>query len=157
MIMGLDIAAYKNLVPAPDGDSELRNYDVSVFVNPEFPGRCTEFVDGGLYNADKGIDFCAGSYSGYNTWRNNLATLAGYGGAEGAWKREGGPFWELINFSDCEGALGTAVCAKLYRDFAEYQNLAKQTEGEESRFYQKYILWMQASEDGAQNGIIKFF
>jgi hypothetical protein len=37
----------------------------------------------------------------------------------------GQPFYELINFSDCEGQIGPKVAEKLYRDFANPENEKK--------------------------------
>jgi hypothetical protein len=34
-------------------------------------------------------------------------------------KWQGAPFYELIDFSDCEGAIGAKVSAKLLRDFKQ--------------------------------------
>ena len=36
-------------------------------------------------------------------------------------EKEGLPFVELINFSDCEGVIGPEVAAKLAKDFADYE------------------------------------
>ena len=63
------------------------------------------------------------------TW-NELATLAGYAGADDAWERTDGPFWELINFSDCEGVIGPKTSAKLAGDFAAFQEKADAHHGQ---------------------------
>lgn len=73
------------------------------------------------------------SYSTYNDWREILAQAAGYplmsykdmkhsevvkhSHCAGAWEATAGPFWELINFSDCEGIIGTQTSKKLAKDF----------------------------------------
>ena len=71
--------------------------------------------------------FQAGSYMYYSKWRNQLAEMAGLGSAEAVRtnpEKEGLPFVELINFSDCEGVIGPKVAAKLAKDFADYEDRA---------------------------------
>ena len=34
---------------------------------------------------------------------------------------EYGPFYKLMNFSDCEGVIGQETAEKLYRDFIRYK------------------------------------
>ena len=79
--MGLDISAYRQLKPLRDYD-DSGEYDypreIPIWVNTDFPGRCDEFVGPRkLYGFEERFDFRAGSYSGYNAWRNELAKLAG--------------------------------------------------------------------------------
>ena len=54
------------------------------------------------------------------------------------------PFFELINFSDCEGQIGTKVSEKLYQQFADPEN--------EKRF-QDYC----QEKFGNEPGIVKEF
>jgi hypothetical protein len=162
--VGLDIVAYTRLSPInadePDG--------VTVYVNPDFPSRASEFKYPQRYEAEECFDFRAGSYSGYVAWREELAKLAGYPAVKddserlhgheerhshGAWAATGGPFWELINFSDCEGALGTSTCVKLLRDFVEYGARAQAIGG---WFYDRYQLWHKAMFMGADRGAVCF-
>ena len=67
---------------------------------------------------------------------------------------EGLPFFELINFSDCEGILGAPVCAKLAADFAKYQERANTSHDEWWR--EKYAGWRRAFEMAADNGCVEF-
>jgi hypothetical protein len=179
--MGLDITAYRQLKPcaAPEG-AATGDYDYERFFAPlnndHFPGRAAgldsewyEFsrLDGAV------LGFRAGSYSGYNNWREWLAKLAGYpeDPAEdlrhrhsgGAWKADGGPFWELIYFADNEGTIGPIVSAKLAKDFAEWDERAKAFSetidaDAESRawFYRQYQTWRHAFEMAADNGAVDF-
>ena len=64
----------------------------------------------------------AGSYSGYNQWRDWLARAAYGKRIEDVWEDidtggYGGPFAELVNFPDNEGTIGPVASKKLYRDF----------------------------------------
>lgn len=178
-IMGLDISAYKNIreldcVFDADGDPinpETREpIDGEWFqacVNSDFPGRNNDIKDRAIYTYADCVVFRAGSYIGYNGWREDLARLAGYPKAEcerygtiyqrhdaGAFKSESGPFWELICFSDCEGIIGSETCAKLAKDFADYQEKADlEADG---FFVEKYNEWRKAFELAANSGAVRF-
>jgi len=109
----------------------------------------------------------AGSYGGYNRWREQLAELAGYPAGDyeqygrtyqshcvPCWNGEAGPFSELINFSDCEGVIGASVSAKLAKDFADFQ--PKADAHEDDRFRMKYAEWRQAFEMASDSGAVDF-
>lgn len=140
---------------------------VSVYVNCDFPGRADELEDRGVYAFEGSTRFHAGSYGGYNAWREQLAKLAGYPKQDvdpahryrehsaAAWLglAEGLPFVELVNFSDCEGVIGAGVAAKLARDFADFDERAA---GVGDYFYEKYREWRQAFELAADGGCVRF-
>jgi hypothetical protein len=159
--MGLDITWHSKLTKAVgneafDNHGELR-YDDGWFqpwVNPEFPGRADELESKAGYRSEEFGSFRAGSYSGYNRWRDDLATLAGWLNAESAWKAVDGPFWELITFSDCEGVIGAAVSAKLAKDFAEHQQKADVHPDE--WFREKYADWRNAFVKASDDGCVDF-
>ena len=162
--MGLDIAAYSGLTKCAQDD------DVPSFVAPRnhkhFRGRADEIEPGARYTWEKADGFRAGSYGGYNNWREQLAKLAGYPAvaefegkpvdqphSAGAWSAAGGPFWELIEFTDCDGILGASVCGKLLMDFREFDERAKAIGG---WFYDRYVLWAGAALLASQGGAIVF-
>lgn len=162
--MGLDVSYYATATLAPDGDPDAEWERFSqVYANPHFPGRAEGLKDGAIYEVGGGGDFRAGSYSGYNEWREELAKMAGYPvtatdssrhlHSAGAWTADGGPFWELIHFSDCDGVIGPVVSAKLAKDFAEYQAKADEIGG---YFAEKYADWRKAFETAAQGGFVDF-
>lgn len=160
--MGLDIRAYSNLkngVARQDNsdsdDDDFEDSDlIQLYDNVHFPGRA-EGIDCNLaYEYDDSMGFRAGSYSGYGHWRHQLAQLAGYDGAEDAWKKINGPFWELINFSDCEGTIGPVVSAKLAKDFADFQE--KADAHQDKYFRSSYEYWRTAFEMAKENGAVCF-
>jgi len=166
--MGLDISAYPRLVPAPgdvamtDGEpDDWQSYfvvrrDEIEMTEAHFPGA-TEGLTPGVYRRDGEFGFRAGSYGGYNQWRDQLARLAGWSGATAAWddpKSVSGPFGRLINFSDCEGYIGPAPAAKLAADFAEYQHAADRHPDE--WFREQYSRWRKAFEMAADGGLVDF-
>jgi hypothetical protein len=137
--MGLDISAYSRLEPIrdypDDGNYDYPNETV-IYVNTDFPGRCDEF-DGEprkVYAFAEKFVFRVGSYSGYNDWRGWLARVAGANSAKALWDKVGDPtfgfeakavpFIELINFSDCEGTIGTAISRKVAADFVQHREKA---------------------------------
>jgi hypothetical protein len=168
--MVLDVSAYSNIKLLEnvhldeDGDpvddaEELVDY-FQPCVNAHYPSHAEGIENGALYGYEEEFGFCAGSYSGYNTWRNSLAHLAGYESAKHVWDHPGlvGPFVELINFSDCEGVIGASLSAKLAKDFADFNDRAKKTAAKYGGdwFYSLYQEWQKAFELAAQNGAISF-
>lgn len=141
--MGVDIRAYTNIrkidaVFDADGEpldpvtKEPMPDALKLWVNPDYPERAADVVDKGVYEYDACVGHASYGYGGYNMWRDHLAKLAGwplgsyqqYGRAwesyaASAWQADGGKLWELINFSDCEGTIGPAVCAKIAAELRE--------------------------------------
>ncbi|WP_175948106.1 hypothetical protein [Burkholderia pyrrocinia] len=168
---GLDITAYSGLVivesPALSSDGAPQGKNQVILDPGNFPDRFRGLEAGKVYQFASSFDFRAGSYSGYNAWRNELAKLAGYQPSmavrnkavelrydETVWKLDHGPFWELIDFSDAEGTIGSDVCRKVYQDFVQYRNQAAQDFA--PYFYESYVDWMKAFEMCANNGAIVF-
>jgi hypothetical protein len=167
--MGLDVSAYSKVAlvaakanVAEDKIDEMHETCASFYVNHDFEGRQGTIVDG-FYSYDDSFGFCAGSYGGYNNWREKLALLAGYRSSgndeghhhsQGAWDADSGPFWELINFSDCEGVIGTETCTKIAADFAKFQPLADAHV--DQWFRDKYAEWRKAFELAANGGSVEF-
>ena len=171
--MGLDITAYRKIEiangAAVDEDGDPVDYDEHqrFYFNPDFQGREEGLVEGAIYTrGTEEHDFRAGGYGGYNAWREELAKLAGYPATPhtrylvtedrhdaGAWEATEGPFWELINFSDCEGVIGPVVSAKLAKDFEEFDERAKVIG---DYFYDRYLDWKLAFELAADGGAVVF-
>lgn len=161
--MGLDITAYKNLKnvenPKFDEDGELENWRTEwtpggsmEWSEKHWPGRGKGVEPEKVYTFEEEFRFRAGSYSGYNWWRNKLELFA-----------EGEDFQELINFSDCEGVIGQVVSKKLAEDFVmnkakavEY-SLKIESENRPGKWWlEQYELWREAFEFAAQNGAVDF-
>ena len=134
--MGLDIRAVKlGKFHVDPRMSEVEDL-IHVFESDDFPGRLGG-VEVGYYDHLESEWFYGRAYGAYNRWRNLLAQLAGYpvlqlaertGADVGAWNAQGGPFWELINFSDCEGFIGGTVAEKIAKDFAKYEAMVSDFE-----------------------------
>lgn len=169
--MGLDITVYQNVVKAPKGEGidpeypdDLETLDgyATFYVNPDFPGRAGKIRDRTVYSVDRVFSFRAGSYTGYNVWRENLAKMVGYTTRDGWEKPEkfkDQPFFELVNFSDCEGVLGSAVCALLAVDFKQYAAAAEtfsKSLDYGDHWLSKYKEWQRAFSNAAKNGCVAF-
>ena len=152
--MGLDITAYSDITlvdEAEDGEEGV----AFLYANRDFPNH-NEGIEG-YYRYGSEYDFRAGSYSGYNEWRRQLARLAGYASDRAVWEQPDleGPFVELINFSDCEGVIGPKLCAKLAKDFADFQDAADSVE-DGLFFTELFNHWRTAFEIGADGGAVQF-
>jgi hypothetical protein len=176
--MGLDISAYRKITkidavfdaggePIDPTTREPVEYDMQAYKNDEFPGRADDIEDRAVYRAEDSLGFRAGAYSTFNRWRDELAKLAGYpiGQYEqygkmwdshcvACWEGQVGPFSELINFSDCEGIIGSAVATKLAKDFADFQDAADKHE--DQAFTLRYAEWRKAFEMAADAGAVRF-
>ena len=198
--MGLDISYYGNVKRIPDEkvpegveafNQAYEDWENSrdgntylYYIHPDrsYFGEHMKGLEPGWYEVPRegGGYLRAGSYSGYNSWRNDLALAAGYeGGAEEVWgtmsdqlyKPDSPPFLELINFSDSEGVIGPDVSKKLYNDFVNYENTIKQEVDkwflkihpekaygvdDTKWFLSKYEEWKKAFETASNGGFVSF-
>jgi hypothetical protein len=184
--MGLDITAYRKMSKIDavfDVDGEpidpatrlpLECEYCRPYINPEFPGRSDDIESKSVYSFEDSMGFRAGSYGGYNAWREELAKMAGYKAVPvdryntgniqmrhdySAFEATEGPFWETINFSDAEGVIGSTVSAKLAKDFADWDERAKkhgESIDQPNWFYEKYQEWRTAYEMAADGGAVQF-
>lgn len=163
--MGLDVTAYEKLgerIEVADGDDEPDlPYDqfTRVYINPDFPGRAPELETGWYLTSGKRIRLCAGGYMAYNYWRSELARMIGTTDRAIFRDPKPLPFVEMINFSDCEGTIGSGVSAKLAADFATWQDRAERhvpANGATAWFLGKYNEWRAAYELAANGGCVRF-
>jgi hypothetical protein len=110
----------------------------------------TGFLHGGCYattEATETHDFRAGSYGGYNAWRDDLREQFNPD------QSPDGPFYELIWFADNEGCIGELAAADLLADFREHARTYVAPEGWGR---QKYEDWTRAFELAADGGLVRF-
>jgi|SRR6185503_6936916 len=154
--MGLDITAYSHL-------AYVVPYEPDVPAEEDYETTCVHIYQDGAINrldgaregwyrptaATTGHAFRAGSYSGYNEWREALCWMALRVRPQAVWKSPeafaGRPFVELINFSDCEGCIGPVTSAKLAADFASI-----------ARDFPLWEHWHTALTLAAQGGFVTF-
>lgn len=175
--MGLDITAGSRIVFVEAFDDyeifedkyytyepgKLCQY-VALFPEPAFPGREEPLDFQGKRFACFRVDgtqmgFRAGSYSGYNQWREQLCIAVNHITPRGVWENRDSsevqsmPFYPLIDFSDCEGVIGSIAAQRLAGDFAKYQVRAERIGG---YFLEKYNEWRRACDLAADAGFIEF-
>lgn len=166
--MGLDITAYRQLMPAPDAAVDEDGYPVDWqrhyridkamldWTEENWPGR-SEPIKAGIYTSAERYDFAAGSYIGYGRWREWIAAAAGLGSPRAIWNADNpaGPFVEPINFADNEGIIGSIVAAKLAEDFAGHEaRIVAATS--DAWNVDKYRSWRRAFELAADGGCVVF-
>jgi hypothetical protein len=88
------------------------------------PQESSKIVYAGFYTAIRIGRFHAGSYSGYNMFREQLCNQVLGIHPETIWEHfdeyKSEPFAWLINFADNEGCIGPEKCAILREDFASH-------------------------------------
>lgn len=183
--MGLDISVHGKLEPVSDKDRKKldawRNdgnwdgpecgddlIDRTIHLNPKqsWPERLAG-LEPGWYKANRQGSFRAGSYSGYNHWREQLCFMALRTTPAVIWhgeeeeKRKGQPFIELVCFSDSEGAIGPEVAKKLHKDFVDWKGRAEEFAGrmdpdDGEYFLDKYDEWTEAFRIASDGGVVDF-
>lgn len=165
--MGLDITAYKNIKKL--GSCELyEDYedqfdeDKTLYIthnNKDFPRMMNGIETNDVYSYEDTYNFRAGTYSGYNRWREWLSKMMIRVSPKRVWdyplRLKDKPFYPLINFTDCDGIIDPDMCKKLHKDFTD--NYEKIVEDSYSRFnVDLYINWFKAFEFASQNGCLVF-
>lgn len=157
--MGLDINAYKGLRkvenPKFDSDGELENWEIQWLPGASmkwsesvWPGKGKPIDADTVYEYEDCFEFRAGSYSGYNRWRDDLEKFKG-----------DVAFQELIDFADNEGVIGSELSAKLRDDFKKYHDEAMEFAKREDvcmHFFESYCNWEKAFAMAAENGAVEF-
>lgn len=159
--MGLDIAAWSHIVyagaPGRDYTEQDDDLHTPIFVYADVlagqpAGRGAGLRPGPYVQQPGGkhTEFRAGSYSTYNYWRDDLAQLT----EEDDQGRNVEPFHDLVHFSDCEGYLGAATCAKLA---ASFERLRPRAEARYTpHFLCMYDKFAHALRIAAQDGVLVF-
>jgi len=119
--MGLNIAGYSNI-------RNIEKFDVNgdwrtcLFSDGYEQSNMPE-TEGYIkfdYDESKDISF---SYSTYDSFRNSLSLKSNGMTEEELWNSNNKnlKFYYIINFSDCEGYIGTSYCKILYDEFTKYE------------------------------------
>lgn len=180
--MGLDIHAASHLRyvgPYPQGEefdrleAEANSQDKCLldvyFLLDSNDTNWDEHLAGmkpGLYeytDATGQHSFKAGSYRYYNLWREHLCRFALGVEPSEVWEDPerfaGRPFVELINFTDCDGRIGTKLAAKLAADFCDHEEEAEKFAAslkDEESFIENYRDFACVFEIAAQRGAVEF-
>lgn len=176
--MGLDIGAMSNLRLREDlfrnedwevinqhDEIQTGNFYVASVIE-DFKDAADGIETGQIFEYDEYLHVRAGSYGGYSRWRQMLCNMALGVEPEVVWEYpenfKQSPFFDMINFSDCEGVIGTETCKSLYQDFlhnlpgavAYATRLPENFQGE--YWLDKYREWMEAFELASKDGCVDF-
>lgn len=150
--MGLDVTAYKNIKIVEDEEPEY------YFSNTGFPQSNMNDLENKeiQIDFDEEFDFRAGSYGGYNKFRNELCISINKISAEELWasKDETLKFYWLINFTNCDGYIGTSYCEILYDEFCKYEEEVKEKLNE--YWHQSYDNFKEAFRLASGDGLVSF-
>ena len=148
--MGLSIIAGENI-------SEILSENGFMIYNSDFPQSNMNFNENSFYIfKGKTIDFSAGSYSNYGRFRRDLCLLVNNIPVEELWNNNDDtlPFYWLLNFSDCDGYIGTDYCKILLQDFEKYSKIVHSNL--ENYFINLFDNFHEAFKLASNNGIVKF-
>ena len=160
--MGLDISAYSKIERVHDED------EANIFIRRNIPemDQAQDIEEGEYKDSDlcESHHFRAGSYSGYNYFRNLLCEIMHGVTAKELWEKpevfEGKEFYNLINFSDCEGHFGPEISKKLHGDFVNHrEKFIKGVKGMEpydgyyTRVYDDFSIGFEIASKG---GVLNF-
>jgi hypothetical protein len=160
--MGLDISACSKINKTDNLD------EATIFIYRGEPHTDqAKDIEKGTYVEDSEAEtrrFRAGSYSGYGVFRNLLSQIALGVDAKTVWVEEekyvGKPFYEMINFSDCEGKFGPQISAKLHKDFVENRDIfhekIKANNPYEGYYESVYDNFMEGFSIASKGGILSF-
>jgi len=163
--MGLDICVHQRVQlvekehPLEDENGHWCGDDGHIYIEG---GRLGGLKQGRCYESiGMGNHFHAGSYGGYSAWRNALSEAAIGVPAADVWNNTAmysiAPFYELIDFSDCEGIIGPSVAKKLAKDFRiQRETVRPRLEKHGEWFVQQYDNWQAAFELAAGEGLVEF-
>lgn len=177
--MGLDVTAYRKIERVADWPADAEGIDDfaeyvprqgyvwqgrtvtsvhPVYVPGDFPEHHS--LTPGVYAYAESMDWGAGSYSGYNLWRDWLSRAALGVPAERVWGRNFARFrnrgvaW-LVNFSDCEGFIGAEVCARILADIRAHEATIRSRADDAARL-ERLNTWLAGLEMAADGGMLRF-
>lgn len=152
--MGLDVYVYENLEIVADTYDEDKIWVPGAgmeWSESIWPGRGEGVNPKSRYTWKGYFTFQAGSYHGYNTWREELSKFSESCAL--------GTFNELIQFADNEGVIGPVVSKKLADDFQKNEQEAlkfSESLSDPEWWFSLYIIWKEAFESASNNGAIEF-
>lgn len=162
--MGLDIVAHSKIEPVTDlPEDEDDRYEagfIRAYVLTGFDQSLRGLEDGQWYRSTGDtLHFCAGSYSGYNHFREALSRAVYDVDPATVWANPDAyrdrPFFELINFADNEGTIGPEAAADLAADFDEWADTVHERL-DDDYYRAKYDEWRAAFHLAAGSGLVNF-
>lgn len=166
--MSLDVTTHIDIRlvhTGPPADDEWDRY--RWFLRVAEYGDRMDGVNEGTYETKKASSFRVSTFGDYNLFRNMLAMVGMGAQDQEVWSNprefRGRPFWEQVDFSDCEGNIGPETSAKLARDYEEQREafkifLENRVGGEEALYYlgiyESFALSFKLAAEG--HGLVSF-
>lgn len=156
--MGLDVSVYQNIKVRDLEDEDDYDYEFQAFVPaPQWEHKIKNLNNGAYYTGDSVGDLRSG-YGSHYGFRVALCEIMYR--TENEWihgeLNENMPFYELIDFSDCEGCLDWEISEKLYNDFISNHEAAMRYFKVKPNFKDKYIEWTEIFRLGKDKGVVSF-
>lgn len=157
--MGLDVRVYNNIKI-----TEKEEYaDFTAFVSSEYwKYKIKNLKEGKAYKGDSCFRGVSCACSSHNRFRETLIKLIGRDDlldVDGKikWNElpDDMPFYDFIDFSDCEGCLDWEISAKIYTDFEKYFDKAKLELNEYN--ISIYETWLETFNYGRSNSVVVFY
>ncbi|TSC83975.1 MAG: hypothetical protein G01um101413_778 [Parcubacteria group bacterium Gr01-1014_13] len=132
--MGLFVCAYSKMLFVHKKDAKCVDDEgdhIGINSVPTFIERLDGLQEGCYECKGKSKSIFSVMYSYYNDWRELLSYAALKASAQEVWqnpeKYKGKPFFELVNMSDSDGAIGPVTSKKLAGDFEEFSGPIKKS------------------------------
>jgi len=156
--MGLYVRVYKNIKKIKDCDEA----DFRAFVDhPSWKFKIKNLEEDGCYVGEQAQPTISYPYSAHSFFRETLIKLIeredlldNAGNIDYERLPEDIPFYDFINFSDCEGCLDWEVSAKIFEDFEKYNKKAMEKLTGFSN--QRYQEWYEIFKSAKDNGVVVF-
>ena len=157
--MGLDASIYLEVEETQDKE----NSDfIAYVIHESWKWKIKNLKDHGHYMGSHFGYACNYSYGTHRTFRDHLTAIA-QGKSEPVDFLTAEPetiFYDLTDFADNEGCLDWEVCQKLYQEFEEQKQNAKnyfEKQEDGDWWYSVYVKWMESFKNaGKHNGVIVF-
>jgi hypothetical protein len=150
--MGVVLTAFGNPLIIPESELMFDEDDcpthecftqiITPYINQSFPKHASDIQSRGKYFwTDCQEHMTSTTCCDFNDFRNWLAELCGYPKAYNSWRNidwafagagevegQGYVLDEFINFSDCEGTIGTKYCQKIFKDLDAIKCLVEESD-----------------------------
>lgn len=105
-----------------------REEEITFEANPNFPAHLSGIEENKKYICKGGvISFQSGNHELFLEFKNHLSKIAGFDDYEHIWRLKPlGYFVEFIYFTDDKGSIGPIISSKLYKDFSDNFQQAKE-------------------------------
>ncbi len=161
--MGLDVTAHEHaeLLPSHEWNGEecWEAGHVLAFSLPVFSQSLRGLVDNAEYLVSGRTEHLHDSYGGHSFFRELLARTVLHVEPEEVWNNPSdyvnAPFYELINFSDCEGVIGPIAADDLQADF-EHFSAEIEKSWEPGWYLDQYRHWHKVFALAAKTGLVQF-